>query len=284
MLESGATAGLLRHRPGELQHVPGFPGREARREHRRCDACAPHGPGRRHGFDHGPARTPGIPVVEDAAQAHGAEHAGRRVGSFGIGSFSFYATKNVSTGEGGAVTTDDDEVADRLRLLRNQGMRERYVYEIAGHNYRMTELQAAVGIPQLERLEQINRTRRSNAAHLNEALADVLGIEVPRVAEGSTSVWHQYTIRVTGDSAVDRDGMVAGLEEAGVGCGIYYPRVAYDYDCYRSNPAVVVEPRPEAERPRREVVSLPVHPYPRNRTSRRSRGLCGASRPPEAGR
>jgi dTDP-4-amino-4,6-dideoxygalactose transaminase len=203
----------------------------------------------------------GLPIIEDAAQAHGAESGGKRVGSFGIGSFSFYATKNISTGEGGAVTTDDDAIADRLRLLRNQGMRERYVYEIAGHNYRMTELQAAVGIPQMERVEEINDTRRANAAALSAALADAPGIVVPAVREHATSVWHQYTIRVSSGSAVSRDDMVAGLEAAGIGCGIYYPRTAYDYDCYRSNPNVIISDCPEAERAALEVVSLPVHPY-----------------------
>lgn len=202
-----------------------------------------------------------IPVIEDAAQAHGAESGNRRVGSFGLGSFSFYATKNISTGEGGAVTTDDDAVADRLRLLRNQGMRERYVYEIAGHNYRMTELQAAVGIPQMERIEEINDTRRANASKLSDALTDVPGVVVPTVRQGATSVWHQYTIRVTDGSAVDRDHMVAGLGQAGIGCGIYYPRTAYDYDCYRNNPNVVISDCPEAERAAVEVLSLPVHPY-----------------------
>ena len=203
----------------------------------------------------------GVPVIEDAAQAHGASHGDTMVGGFGIGSFSFYATKNVSTGEGGAVTTDDDSVADRLRLLRNQGMRERYVYEVAGHNYRMTELQAAVGIPQLERLDEINEARRSNASALSEKLRGTPGIIVPTVADGSTSVWHQYTIRVTEGSAIDRDSMVTGLETAGIGCGIYYPRTAYDYQCYRSNPDVVIDDCPEAERAAAQVVSLPVHPY-----------------------
>lgn len=202
-----------------------------------------------------------IPVIEDAAQAHGAETDGRRVGGYGLGSFSFYATKNISTGEGGAVTTDDDDLADRLRLLRNQGMRERYVYEIVGHNYRMTELQAAVGIPQLERLEEINESRRANARMLSAGLSDVPGVVTPEVREGATSVWHQYTIRVTSDSAVDRDAMVTGLEQAGIGCGIYYPRVAYDYECYRSDPNVTITACPEAERAAREVVSLPVHPH-----------------------
>jgi dTDP-4-amino-4,6-dideoxygalactose transaminase len=140
-------------------------------------------------------------------------------------------------------------------------MRERYVYEIAGHNYRMTELQAAVGIPQMERVEQINDTRRANAAKLSAGLSDLPGIVVPAVRDGATSVWHQYTIRVTDGSAVGRDEMVAGLEAAGIGCGIYYPRTAFDYDCYRSNPNVIVSDCPQAERAAAEVVSLPVHPY-----------------------
>ena len=91
----------------------------------------------------------GLAVVEDAAQAHGATVDGRGAGSFGLGCFSFYATKNLTTGEGGMVTTDDDALADRLRVLRNQGMRPRYQYEMAGHNYRLTDLQAALALPQL---------------------------------------------------------------------------------------------------------------------------------------
>ena len=97
------------------------------------------------------ARRHGLHVVEDAAQAHGAAYEGRGAGSFGLGCFSFYATKNLTTGEGGMITTSDDALADRLRVLRNQGMRERYRYELAGHNYRMTDLHAAVGLPQVAR-------------------------------------------------------------------------------------------------------------------------------------
>ena len=104
------------------------------------------------------AESRGLAVVEDAAQSHGATQAGRPVGSWGIGCFSLYGTKNVTTGEGGLVTTNDDAIADRIRVLRNQGMRARYQYEVPGHNYRLTDLAAAVGIPQLERLGEINRT------------------------------------------------------------------------------------------------------------------------------
>src|SRR4029453_2325723 len=95
------------------------------------------------------AQRHGLPIVEDAAQAHGATIDGRGAGTFGLGCFSFYGTKNLTTGEGGMITTDDDALADRLRVLRNQGMRARYQYEMAGHNYRLTDLQAAIGLPQL---------------------------------------------------------------------------------------------------------------------------------------
>ena len=109
-------------------------------------------------------RTTASRVVEDAAQAHGAPHDGRAAGSFGLGCFSFYATKNLTTGEGGMITTDDDALADRLRVLRNQGMRERYEYEVAGHNYRMTDLQAALAHAAARAAEQIiARGRRTRA-------------------------------------------------------------------------------------------------------------------------
>lgn len=204
----------------------------------------------------------GIHLVEDAAQAHLATVDGRAVGSFGVGCFSLYATKNLSTGEGGMVTTNDDAVADRLRVLRNQGMRARYQYEMAGHNYRLTDLAAAVGLPQLDRLAGVTDRRRANAARLNEGLADVPGLVTPAPpAAGRTHVWHQYTIRITPEARLTRDDMVQQLTEAGVGCGIYYPKVVYDYDCYRSHARVVQDPVPNATRIATEVISLPVHQY-----------------------
>lgn len=201
-----------------------------------------------------------VHILEDAAQAHGATAGDRRAGSL-LGSFSFYATKNVSTGEGGAVTTDDDALADRLRLLRNQGMRARYQYEIVGYNYRMTDLQAAIGIPQMRRLDQINAARRENARRLTEGLSGVEGVLTPHVAVGRGHVFHQYTVRITADAARSRDEVVETLTERGIGCGIYYPRAAYDYDCYREHRDVVIEPAPEAELAAAQTVSLPVHPH-----------------------
>lgn len=203
-----------------------------------------------------------IAVVEDSAQAVGATYHGRAAGSFGVGSFSLYATKNISTGEGGMVTTNDDAVNDRLRLLRNQGMRQRYQYEVPGHNYRLTNLAAAVGLPQLNRLDEINARRCHNAAVLTEGLTGLEGLTTPLAPEpGRTHVYHQYTVRVADDGPVSRDVFLQRLTDAGIGCGIYYPKVVFDYDCYRDHPRVIASEVPNAFRAASQVVSLPVHPH-----------------------
>lgn len=202
----------------------------------------------------------GARVVEDAAQAHGARVGERPAGSFGVGCFSLYATKNVTTGEGGMVTTDDAAVADAVRLLRNQGMRARYEYVVPGHNWRLTDLQAAIGVPQMDRIADATAARRHNAAVLDEGLRDLPGVTVPARAAGRTHVFHQYTVRVGPDAPRTRDEVVAHLAAEGIGCGVYYPRLVHDYDCYRGRPDVVVDPTPEAARAVDEVLSLPVHP------------------------
>lgn len=200
-------------------------------------------------------------IVEDAAQAHGSRQGSSAAGSFGLGSFSFYATKNLTTGEGGIITTDDDELADRLRILRNQGMRARYEYVMRGHNYRLTDLQAALVIPQIGRYPAIVDQRKANAVRLSEGLADVPGLIVPRELPGRSHVWHQYTVRVTDEARVSRDDFVAQMQAAGVGVGVYYPRPVYDYEAYRDRSDVVIGDTPVAEKVAREVVSLPVHTH-----------------------
>ncbi|WP_199423584.1 DegT/DnrJ/EryC1/StrS family aminotransferase [Actinotalea solisilvae] len=206
------------------------------------------------------AQRRGLALIEDSAQSHGATFEGRAAGSFGIGCFSFYGTKNLTTGEGGIITTDDDDVADRLRVLRNQGMRARYQYEMAGHNYRLTDLQAALVLPQLDRYEQTVATRKQNATALIEGLADVPGLVVPRELPGRSHVWHQFTVRITPEAPVSRDEFIAKLTEAGIGNGIYYPKLVFDYDCYRDHPRVRISDVPVAAQVVTEVVSLPVHP------------------------
>jgi perosamine synthetase len=201
------------------------------------------------------AQRNGLGLIEDAAQAHGATIGGRAAGSFGIG------TKNITTGEGGLITTDDDEIADRLRVLRNQGMRQRYQYEMAGHNYRLTDLQAALAIPQLANYDEVVKRRKDNAARLSAGLQDVPGLRVPAELLGRSHVWHQYTVLITDESPRGRDEVIQRLTEAGIGCGIYYPKVVYDYECYAANPNVIADPAPVAERVAARCLSLPVHQH-----------------------
>ncbi|WP_436493135.1 DegT/DnrJ/EryC1/StrS family aminotransferase [Actinokineospora sp. HUAS TT18] len=202
----------------------------------------------------------GLALVEDSAQAVGASFDGRQAGSYGLGCFSLYATKNVTTAEGGMITTDDDELADRLRVLRNQGMRARYQYEVAGHNYRLTDLHAALGIPQLEKLPALTEARSRNAEALTAGLSGIAGLTTPQVLAGRTHVWHQYTVLVGDDAKVDRDELAAKLTEKGIGNGTYYPKVVFDYDCYRELPGVIASEVPNATKVAAQALSLPVHP------------------------
>jgi len=139
------------------------------------------------------------------------------VGSFGIGCFSFYATKNVTSGEGGCITTDDAMLAERLRALRNQGMRSRYDYAMIGQNWRMADVAAAIAIPQMQHLDEIVRTRRRNAALLTSLIGNDSAVTTPRVPMGRGHVWHQYTILL--EPGIDRDRVAASMSSAGVDTG-----------------------------------------------------------------
>jgi dTDP-4-amino-4,6-dideoxygalactose transaminase/acetyltransferase-like isoleucine patch superfamily enzyme len=206
------------------------------------------------------ARRHGLAIVEDAAQSHGATCAGRSVGSFGVGTFSLYGTKNITCGEGGIVVTDDDHVASQLRLLRNQGMRARYDYEMPGYNWRLTDLQAAVALPQVNRLKEITAARSANAARLTAGLAGTPGLAVPSIPADRTHVWHQYTVRILDDAPVARDEFCSRLGGARVGHGIYYPKLMHDYACYADNAQVITAETPNARAMTTQVVSIPVHP------------------------
>lgn len=198
----------------------------------------------------GVAADAGLLVVEDAAQAHAASLNGTPVGAFGDAAcFSFYPTKNMTAGEGGMVTTANPETARMVRLLRNQGMEQRYRNEVVGFNTRMTDIHAAIGRVQLGKLAGWTATRQSNAAFLS---ANLEGVVVPTVADGAVHVYHQYTIRIPGH---DQDAFVAALAERGVGSGVYYPTPVH------ALPSFGLElDLPETARAAREVVSLPVHP------------------------
>ncbi|RZS45169.1 dTDP-4-amino-4,6-dideoxygalactose transaminase [Herbihabitans rhizosphaerae] len=206
----------------------------------------------------------GLAMVEDAAQSVGATYDGHPAGSYGVGCFSLYATKNITTAEGGVITTSDAQLADRLRVLRNQGMRARYQYVVAGHNYRLTDLHAAVGIPQLEKLDEITSRRQRNAEALSKGLNDIPGLTVPEPRPGRTHVWHQYTVLIDGPATrngVGRDALSAALTEREIGNGIYYPRVVFDYDCYRDHPRVISSDVPVASAVAAQALSLPVHQH-----------------------
>ncbi len=200
------------------------------------------------------AQRHGLVLIEDAAQAIGAEYHGRRVGSFGTGVFSLYATKNVMSGEGGMITTDDDALAERCRLLRNHGMPRRYRHELLGYNYRLSDLHAAIGLAQIGRLDEFTARRRANAAYLNAHLESV---RTPTVRPGCGHVWHQYTVRVR--PGLDRDAAVQQLNQAGIGTGIFYPVPAHRQP-YLAGLGLGEVTLPVAERLAQEVISLPVHP------------------------
>jgi dTDP-4-amino-4,6-dideoxygalactose transaminase len=195
----------------------------------------------------------GLHMVEDAAQAHGAAIEGRQVGSFGTGNFSLYPTKNMTSVEGGLLTTNDVALAERVRLLRNHGQRERYRHEILGYNLRMTDLHAAIGLVQLGHLAENTRKRQENARYLTEGLAGV--VETPFIEPGYTHVFHQYTIRIPGGR---RDAVAASLGYAGVGTAVHYPIPVHQQPLYLE--IGYRESLPEAERAAREVLCLPIHP------------------------
>jgi dTDP-4-amino-4,6-dideoxygalactose transaminase len=159
----------------------------------------------------------------------------------------------MTTGEGGMITTDDPDLAERMRMLREHGMRVRYVHEMLGYNLRMTDLQAAIGLVQLKNLPVWNRARQAYADYLSENLSPLPAVRVPQVRPGATHVFHQYTIRTQ-----QRDWMVEQLTKRGIGTGIYYPIPIHQqavYHEYRIEGAL-----PEAELASRQVLSLPVHP------------------------
>jgi len=201
------------------------------------------------------ARHHGLAIIEDAAQAHGATYRGRRAGQFGPAMFSLYATKNLMTGEGGFATTDDDALADRIRLFRNHGMRVRYHHESLGTNYKPGDLAAAIGLAQLAGLDARTERRRQNAARLTAELSgDYL---TPSVPEGREHVWHQYVMRFPGE----RQRVIDGLAERGVGTLIYYP-VPIHRQAYLQQyvPGAADLRLPVTDRLSDEVLAIPVHP------------------------
>jgi dTDP-4-amino-4,6-dideoxygalactose transaminase len=195
----------------------------------------------------------GLVVIEDACQSHGASYQGQRVGSFGTGVFSFYPTKNMTSAEGGMITTNDQALAEKCCVIRQHGMRRRYYHDELGFNFRMTDVHAAIGLAQLNKLERFNHIRRENACYLNNCLQEVA---LPIEPEGCRHVYHQYTVRAPGGL---RDGLRAHLQQQGIGSEVYYPVPIHQQQFYVKQLGYSVS-LPESERAAAEVLSIPVHP------------------------
>jgi perosamine synthetase len=209
-------------------------------------------------------------LIEDASQAHAATIDGRPVGSFGTGCFSFYATKNMTTGEGGMITTSEPAIAERIRLLRNHGQEARYYHIILGFNLRMTEMQAALGIAQIEKLEHFTQRRIANATYLTEQLKGT--VQTPVVRPGYRHVYHQYAIRILSK----RNECMTELSAKGIDTAIHYPLPIHQQPFYRRKSSLfrVLSPGkrsavkggnpfaqlPATESAAQQVLSLPVHP------------------------
>jgi perosamine synthetase len=199
-----------------------------------------------------------LSVIEDACQAHGASLSGRKCGSFDVGCFSFYPTKNMTTSEGGIITTDDAVVADRARMIRSHGSKVRYYHEMLGYNLRMTDISAAIGLVQLKHVDHYDDRRIANAMMLNERLDGIKGIITPTVADGCRHAFHQYTIRITPEFGMSRDQLIKKLADAGIGSAIYYPVPIHMQTLYRN--LGYDDRMPVSEMLAKEVISLPVHP------------------------
>ena len=194
-------------------------------------------------------------VIEDAAQAHGAEYKGKKVGNLGdMACFSFYPTKNMTTSEGGMITTNNEEFAENAKIFRAHGSPTKYHHDVLGYNFRMTDIGAAIGIEQLKKLDGFNNKRIENAKYLNEGLADVDLVETPVVGDDSKHVYHQYTVKVNDGK---RDALSDYLIENGIGNGIYYPIPLYNQVLYTNmgyNQSLSVTDKVVGE-----VLSLPIH-------------------------
>ena len=193
----------------------------------------------------------GLAIVEDAAQSHGAAIGQRKSGTWGAGVFSFYPTKNMTTGEGGMITTSDAAYAERVTLLREHGMKVRYHHDVLGYNFRMTDIHASIGLAQFAKLPGYNARRQAIARRYD---AELRGVITPLVRPGVTHVYHQYTIRVR-----ERDDFAERLKARGVGTGIYYP-----IPVHRQKPLLALgygdQRFPVSEQLTEEVISIPVHP------------------------
>ena len=198
-------------------------------------------------------------VIWDAAQAHGATLHGRDVGSFGpFTCYSFYPSKNMFVGEGGMTCTDSADYDEMLRHLRSHGQTGKYLHTLVGYNYRMTDVEAAIGREQLKRLDSMVATRRRNAAILNVGLAEIAGIGPQRITPGCDSAWHQYSVVVDPKAfGCDRDTLADRLKERGIATGVHYPRGLHQQPIFEQ--LYGTSQLPHTEFLSENILALPVH-------------------------
>ncbi len=206
------------------------------------------------------AQDNGVALVEDAAQAHGAEYKERRTGSIGdVGCFSFYATKNMTTAEGGMITMNEPKLANKARLLINHGQSYKYHHDLLGYNYRITEFCAAIGSVQLRKLEGFNKKRIENASLLSNGIQELTGLTAPSIDKDVKHVFHQYVVRVEDSCRLNRDELANNLTEKGVEAAVHYPIPIYRQPFYQKlNYSWTNYLNTEDTCSR--VLSLPVHP------------------------
>jgi dTDP-4-amino-4,6-dideoxygalactose transaminase len=201
----------------------------------------------------------GVPVIEDAAQAHGAQYHGKKAGNLGdTACFSFYPTKNMTTGEGGMIVTDDDDVAAKARLLRDHGQTAKYEHALVGYNYRMTEIAAAIGLVQLKKLDGWVQKRRANAHAITKGIDGIEGLVPPVEGNWMVHAYYQYVVRVEAKFPLARHEIIETLTEEGIGCRASYPMVVYKQKALRDLRVRARCPTAEAVVPR--LFELPVHP------------------------
>jgi perosamine synthetase len=206
------------------------------------------------------ARDRGVTLIEDAAQAHGAEYKGSKVGSISdMTCFSFYAGKNMTTGEGGMITTNDDDYWDRLQMVRTHGEQRDYWPISLGNNYRMNELLAAIGLAQLKKLPSFLERRKKNANFLSERLGVLGKVIAPKEPEGRKHAWYVYTLRLRGANAGKRNKVIEKLRSKNIEATVYYEAPLYMLPLYREF-STTRRVLPETEKACRQVFSLPVHP------------------------
>jgi perosamine synthetase len=200
-----------------------------------------------------------LAIVEDAAQAHGAIYSGKPAGTLADAAcWSFYASKNITTGEGGLVTTNNDEIAETLRLIRTHGEKTKYASVMLGYNYRMSEIQAAIGMVQLERLPLFLSRRRENAKRLTKLLAASDRLKLPEESEEQQHSWYLYTVRLSNATENERNRIVEQLRQKEIGSEVYYATPVHLMPYYIAN--FGKHKLPQTEKAAKQVFSLPIHP------------------------